>query len=707
MGKVRLKYEPLPTQAEVFYDDETETMLHAAGLGCLGGESIVTTSQGPKKIEEIRWPFFVLSHDKNEPVWALSTAPYCKGIDTLLQVETSQGVFAAHELHRSFLTNGKCRYVKDLAQDFYLGDEASLLLSIEEPCQKAPFLNAQSYSSTTQDSRGGYLSYIRFYGEQLQSALVFAVSASPLLDGVLASFRGCDHGEISIQETMQRALEHIHQDRLLSHRDNWDYIHLLVVLEAALEYQGSFAKHLGHISCLPQLSRQFLETLKLHLKELGSLTGSGQISLTSCSVTSVERESLPRPYYDCHVFFTNSYYASGSFHHNSGKSYNLCMKLLRLSQQNKGFAGGLLVPDYPSFKKDIMPTFEAIFHANKLKKGKKWEYHQTDKRFNFSWNSEPIFVFSAEKEIAGPNLGYGGINEFSLCPWDRINEFIRRIRMNSPVRQTIMAGTPEDKHGWLQDFVDMMNAQRNMDERKFKICFGDTTENTHISKDYANKLEYLLDERALKVFKQGHIIKITGDLFYYSFDRTKHVSKDVEFISGQKVYANLDFNVGRMTCTFAHKINKEQDAFFDEFELLGNSDTRQAGMEIMNRFGNSNILLTIDSSGKNRKTTGASDYQILLELGFSKDQIRFKSQNPRLRERQLLVNGRFSKNLIRISPKCRVLIKDLEQVEQNKITFEKIKDKDGKLTHASDTLDYYIDYEHTLYLGRETQTHQL
>jgi hypothetical protein len=390
----------------------------------------------------------------------------------------------------------------------------------------------------------------------------------------------------------------------------------------------------------------------------------------------------------------------------SGKTYNLVMKLLRLSRLNKGFAGGLLVPDYSSFKKDVIPTFESIFEANKLKRGRHWKYHQTDKRFNFSWTKEPLYVFTAEKEIAGPNLGYGGINEFSLCPWDRINEFTRRIRLLSPHKQKILAGTPEDKFGWLQDFVNMMEAQAKLNPDAFKIVFGDTTENKHIDPDYYKTLEYLLDERALKVFKEGQIIKLSGNLFYYAFSRAKCVTTEAIKRNDFTIYANMDFNVGRMTTTFAHR-NGQYDDFFDEFELLGNADTPQAAQEIIKRYGTKNIVITIDASGKNRKTSGASDYQLLIQAGFPKENIRFKSSNPRFRERQLLVNGRLDKGLIRINPKCKTLIKDLEQVEQNKLTFEKIKDKDNKLTHASDTLDYFIDYEYSLYNTRTSSTIQL
>jgi hypothetical protein len=381
------------------------------------------------------------------------------------------------------------------------------------------------------------------------------------------------------------------------------------------------------------------------------------------------------------------------------------MKLIKLSKLNKGHAGGLLCPSYAMFKKDIYPTFQDIFENSGIPKGKIWNYNAQDKTYQFIWNNKPLYIFTAENEIAGPNLGYGGVNEFSLCPWDRINQFIRRIRTDSPFKQKVLAGTPEDKFGWVMDYVNMMNEQNNKDPGKFKIVFGDTTENKYIDQTYAATLEYMLDKKALQVFKEGRIVKISGDLFYYSFDRTKHVYEIKDIPKSQHIYANLDFNVGRMTCTFSYKLGSKV-YFFDEFELLGNSDTLQASLEIQKRYGK-NVTITIDASGKNRKTSGASDYQILLSSGFDGSQIRFKSVNPRFRERQLLVNGKFDKDEIIINPKLKILIKDLEQVEQSKLTFEKIKDKDGKLTHASDTLDYFIDYEYSLYLNRKTEFTQL
>jgi hypothetical protein len=700
-SKLKFKYKPLPSQEPVFLDDTTETIMHSAGLGCLSSNSEITTLSGRKKIGEIHRPFFVLSHYKSEVVWALSTAPFYKGTDNLYRVKTQLGEFAAHELHHSFLEDGKCQSVRDLHSSI---DQNSfpLLLSSLGNGQKAPFLSALRLIDTLPGSQNDYQSYIRFYGEQLRSALALYQDDLQLLFGALELVHG---SYFSLSDQVRKMeQERIHLNQLFSQKQNLDYTRLRVVLEAVLEYQDFFSTSLGHILQFHQVSKQALEILKHHLSAFEEVQCSSNSFLSSCKISSVNKESLPKPYYDCHVFFSNSYFSDGSYHHNSGKSYNLCMKLIKLSRLNKGHAGGLLCPSYAMFKKDIYPTFMDIFDKSRISKGKYWSYNSQDKTYKFAWNDKPLYIFTAENEIAGPNLGYGGINEFSLCQWERVNQFLRRIRTDSPYKQKILAGTPEDRHGWLMDYVNMMNEQASKDPSKFKIVFGDTTENTYIDQDYAATLEYMLDKKALQVFKEGRIVKISGDLFYYSFDRTKHCG-DFKRIPGQTVYANLDFNVGRMTCTFAHKLSTRV-RFFDEFELTGNSDTPQAALEILRRYGK-DVIITIDASGKNRKTSGYSDYQLLMQAGFSQNQIRFKSVNPRFRERQLLVNGKFDKGEIEIDSSLKVLIKDLEQVEQSRLTFEKIKDKEGKLTHSSDTLDYFLDYEFTLYINRTSSTIQL
>ena len=86
-----------------------------------------------------------------------------------------------------------------------------------------------------------------------------------------------------------------------------------------------------------------------------------------------------------------------------------------------------------------------------------------------------------------------------------------------------------------------------------------------------------------------------------------------------------------------------------------------------------------------------------LKEAFGDDAVRYRSKgNPRLRKRQLLVNGIISNGLALVNKKkCPILNKDLAKVMQ-KEDFTK-DDKNKDLTHSCDTFDYYIDFEYTLH----------
>ena len=323
-------------------------------------------------------------------------------------------------------------------------------------------------------------------------------------------------------------------------------------------------------------------------------------------------------------------------------------------------------------------------------------FHETHKEFRFVWNKRPLYILTAEKPIAGPNLAYCLINEFSLVPWVRINEMIRRVRVKeAKYKQKCLAGTPEDIHGWLEDFVEQQEARNEKNPNAFKIVYSDTAENTFIDENYRETLEGLLDEQSLKVFASGQIVRLGGEYFYYAFQRKVNVAPNTEDKS-ELVHVGLDFNVGKMAATFSHLryIDGKKTLFvFGELLLEGDSDTLKMGRAIITRFGLGRVIITCDASGKSRKTSGRSDVQTLHSLGFSQEQVRYKAANPRLRERQILVNGLLSHGQIIVDPSCKKTIKDFEKVQQNKVDYSKVKDKDDKLTHLSDGLDYLIDWE--------------
>jgi hypothetical protein len=384
----------------------------------------------------------------------------------------------------------------------------------------------------------------------------------------------------------------------------------------------------------------------------------------------------------------------------SGKTYVLCNKMLKLSYINRGFSGGLLVPDYPSFRKDVQPTFDDIFQKN----GIKYKFNRQENAYYFPWNRKPLYIFTAEKPIAGPNLAYSGINEYSLMKYDRIKEMTRRVRLKgAKCLQSVLAGTPEDVFGWLEEYKENMEKQNKERPNAFKIVYGSTKDNIYLSDHYLDDLRATLDEQALKVFTEGAIIKIGGNYFYYSFSREKNVSEQAIYQKGQMIHVGLDFNVGNMSATFSHKIvnnGRAEQHFFEELVLKGDSNTYTIAEAVIKRFPweyqNGLLLVTCDASGSARKSSATEQLQSDVAILQSKKlRVRYKQVNPRLRERQLLMNGLFYHGVVKINPKCKELIKDFTQVMQEPKDFSKVK-SDPNRTHLSDTADYVCDFEYDL-----------
>ena len=89
-----------------------------------------------------------------------------------------------------------------------------------------------------------------------------------------------------------------------------------------------------------------------------------------------------------------------------------------------------------------------------------------------------------------------------------------------------------------------------------------------------------------------------------------------------------------------------------------------------------------DSTGKNRKTSGKSDFDILKENGFTVQYVH----NPLQRDRVNNINRLFTHDAIIVHPRCKKLINDLSKVQWKNGKLDEGADK--KLTHISDCLGY-------------------
>jgi len=105
-----------------------------------------------------------------------------------------------------------------------------------------------------------------------------------------------------------------------------------------------------------------------------------------------------------------------------------------------------------------------------------------------------------------------------------------------------------------------------------------------------------------------------------------------------------------------------------------------------------------DASGSAQQTTGMSDYELVREYFMANSRVtvdyRVPKSNPPVRERVNLVNRLFlsaaGQVAVQVDPKCKELIKDLEQVCYKADSMVIDKDRDRARTHVSDALGYLM-----------------
>lgn len=365
-----------------------------------------------------------------------------------------------------------------------------------------------------------------------------------------------------------------------------------------------------------------------------------------------------------------------------GKTHILCHKALKLSYLNRHTHGGLVVPDFQEFKKDVLPEFEEILEKQKIK----YKYHGGDHYFRFPWTKKKLYVVSAEKKIRGPNWGYAVINEVTLIPLVRYKEVIGRIRdKRAVIPQLASCGTPE---GYASEYYEYFIENP---PKGFRIIYGSTDDNAHnLHDNYIPNLENAYDSKMIEAYRRGLWVNMAGNRFYYSHDMLKCEDETLipEYFHG--FHCSMDFNVDPFCATIwgsdGHSLYG-----VDQVLLEGEQGFQTKNMiEALNKRGYTprNTIIYPDPAGKARSTKGESDVTVLKNAGY---EVRVKSVAPNFRKRQLNVNNLLDKGRIKYNPKrCVGIRKDFIGVEQDVITQEKKKDN-PKLTHFSDGLDYMTD----------------
>lgn len=241
-----------------------------------------------------------------------------------------------------------------------------------------------------------------------------------------------------------------------------------------------------------------------------------------------------------------------------------------------------------------------------------------------------------------------------------------------------------------------------------------TYANIYLKKEAIDDLLSNYDEKFAQQELYGEFVIFEGAV-YYTFNR-KDNAGDLAFEVANynddlPLTLCCDFNVDPMVWIIAqvkkNYLGLDQIYVIDEI-YLKNSNTVEACQEFKNRYPNHSTGLWLygDATGKARHTSSnVTNWKIIEDELYAYNIIkRVPTSNPAERDRINAVNGMIYNSKkdrrVQVNPKCKHLIRDLEQVSFKEGSTQIDKTKDLSLTHASDAFGYMIEKEYSLSKSR-------
>jgi PBSX family phage terminase large subunit len=289
------------------------------------------------------------------------------------------------------------------------------------------------------------------------------------------------------------------------------------------------------------------------------------------------------------------------------------------------------------------------------------------------------------EKILGKEYSTIYFNECSQIPYSSINIALTRLaEKNELAKKAYFDENPPTKKHWsywlFVKGVHPETAEPVKQENYAAILMNPQDNIENIDSSYITEILDNLSDREKNRFKYGVFEDSDEGQAYYSFIRDTNVHPFDKKHGLGTIMVGLDFNVNPMTAVVGYYL---ENKFYVIDEIyLENSDTYKMSFELKKR-GYQGAWLYPDSTGKNRKTSGKSDHEILRQDGF----IIKDTRNPFVKDRINNINRLLRDGKIIIDPKCKKLIQDLEKVVWDGNDLD--KKSDPMLTHISDALGYW------------------
>lgn len=376
----------------------------------------------------------------------------------------------------------------------------------------------------------------------------------------------------------------------------------------------------------------------------------------------------------------------------SGKSQALCQEAIKLSYINAGRLGLLGAPTYPMLRDATMSALLEILDRNAIP----FEHNKGENTLVMKDTGSRILFRPVEEfeRLRGTNLAWFGLDELTYTQeesWLRLEG-----RLRDPRAQRLCGfgvWTPKGYDWVYRRFFKQKVAG-------YDAITAAAYENRHLLDkvpDFYERLKDSYDEVFYRQEVLGEYLNANGGRVYHAFDRAKNVCEVTPRPDARLLWA-LDFNVNPM-CSVVVQLVGDTVLVLDEI-VLERASTWQACAEFQNRYRDLNreIVIYGDASGNAMQTAGVSDYQMIQQYfdksGYTRIKYKVAKANPAVRDRIALVNGKLKNAAgvsdLLVSPKCKELIKDFEEVSYKAGSALPDKDSDKGRTHLSDALGYLL-----------------
>jgi PBSX family phage terminase large subunit len=204
----------------------------------------------------------------------------------------------------------------------------------------------------------------------------------------------------------------------------------------------------------------------------------------------------------------------------TGKTFALCLKALKLSQDNPGSRGMIVSASYRQLQRSVWPHLLGIGAALGLRE--KWEYRKSDAELVLP-NGSVVWLASAEnpESLLGADLAWLCGDEPALWKYDAFKYIVGRLRQPGFLTQAAFTFTPKGRNWAWEEFGQPHDG--------LEVIRASSLENPFV--DVAYKL------RLLRTYPKGSVWwrqEVEGDyvayegLVYGAFDQEKHVRRPPE-----------------------------------------------------------------------------------------------------------------------------------------------------------------------------------